>query len=66
MLFGSHGKSISLLSLLANTWKQNLLSLNVLLPVRVECEIGNLGFRPAVMLLSLIALNLILEGEKRL
>lgn len=44
MLFTSRGKSIPLLSLLANTWKGNLLSLNVMLPVRFGCEIGNLCF----------------------
>lgn len=66
MLFTSHGKSISLLSLLTNTWKGNLLSLNVMPPVRIECEIGNLCFRLALMLLSHITLNLILERKKTL
>lgn len=64
MLFTSHGKSISLLSLFANTRKGNLLSSNVMLPVSIECEIGNLCFRLAVMLLSHITLNLILKEKK--
>lgn len=64
MLFTSHGKSISLLSLLANTRKGNLLSLSVMLPVSTECEIGNLCFRLSVMLLSHITLNLREERKK--
>lgn len=65
MLFTRHGKSISLLSFLANTRKGNLLSLDVRLPVSIECVIGNLCFRSAVMLLSHITLNRILKKKKK-
>lgn len=64
MFFTSHGKSISLLSLVTNTWKGNLLSLNVMLPVPTVCKIGNLCFHLAVILLSHLTLKQILSGGK--
>ncbi len=39
--------------------------LNVMLPVRTECEIGNLCFRLALMLLSQITLNPTLKKKQK-